>query len=125
MSTPFIIVTNILQEKEESEDLQNYVPYITNRALSYHYDCVMQANEMNMRFGLDNKMQYDFLFHSIRKHKRPFKKWEKKTKEDELILLVKEYYKVSSNRAKEIIPLLSDDNIMIIREKMQKGGITK
>jgi len=125
MSNPFEIVNNILQGKESLEDLSEFVPYITNRALSYHYDCIMQSNEMNMRSGLDKNMQYDFLFNSIRKQKRPFRKWEKKSKEDEIILLIKEYYRVSSSKAKEIFPLLTDENITNIQRKNQKGGITK
>ena len=125
MSNPFEIVNNILQGKEPLEDLSEFVPYITNRALSYHYDCIMQSNEMNMRSGLDKNMQYDFLFNSIRKQKRPFRKWEKKSKEDEIILLIKEYYRVSSSKAKEIFPLLTDENITNIQRKNQKGGIAK
>jgi hypothetical protein len=125
MSNPFEIVNNILHGKEKLEDLQEFVPYITNRALSYHYDCIMQSNEMNMRSGLDKNMQYDFLFNSIRKQKRPFRKWEKKSKEDELILLIKEYYGVSLNKAREIISVLTQENFTKIQQKMQKGGIAK
>lgn len=125
MSNPFEVVNNILQSKEETEDFLDYVPFITNRALSYHYDCIMQANEMNFRTGLQSNMQYSFLFHSIRKYKRPFKKWQKKEKEEENISKIKEYYGISTIRARELIPLLSEENLKFIEEKLQKGGIHK
>lgn len=125
MSTPFDIVNNVLQSKEETEELSQYIPFIINKSLSYHYDCIMQANEMNMRHGLQNEMQYAFLYNSIRKYKRPFKKWHKKEKEESDVLLVKEYYNVSSIRAREILALLTKENLDEMREKMQKGGITK
>jgi hypothetical protein len=125
MSNPFEIVNNILQEKEPTEDLLNFVPFVTNRALSYHYDCVMQANEMNLRSGIDSNMHYSFLFHSIRKYKRPFKKWQKKEKEEENVAEIKEYYGVSTIRARELLPLLSEENLKFMKEKLQKGGIHK
>lgn len=125
MSNPFEIVNNILQAKEPTEDLLDFVPFVTNRALSYHYDCVMQANEMNLRSGIDSNMHYSFLFHSIRKYKRPFRKWQKKEKEDENIAEIKEYYGVSTIRAHELLPLLSEENLKFIKEKLQKGGIHK
>lgn len=125
MSNPFDIVNNILQSKEPTEDLLDFVPFVTNRALSYHYDCVMQANEMNLRAGLDSNMHYSFLFHSIRKYKRPFRKWQKKEKEEDNIAEIKEYYGVSTIRARELLPLLSEENLEFIRQKLQKGGIHK
>jgi hypothetical protein len=125
MSNPFEIVNNILQEKEPTEDLLNFVPFVTNRALSYHYDCVMQANEMNLRSGIDSNMHYSFLFHSIRKYKRPFKKWQKKEKEEENVAEIKEYYGVSTIRARELLPLLSEENLKFMKERLQKGGIHK
>jgi hypothetical protein len=125
MSNPFEIVNNILQSKELAENISDYVPYITNRAISYHYDCIMQANEMNLRSGLESNMQYEFLFHSIRKYKRPFRKWQKKEKDEENIAEVKEYYNVSTIRARELISLLSEKNLEFIKQKLQKGGIHK
>lgn len=125
MSNPFEIVNNILQAKEPTEDLLDFVPFVTNRALSYHYDCVMQANEMNLRSGIDSNMHYSFLFHSIRKYKRPFRKWQKKDKEEENIAEIKEYYSVSTIRARELLPLLSEENLKFMKEKLQKGGIHK
>ena len=41
------IIPSILQTKENvfGEDYSDYVPYVVNKALSYHVDCVLYANE--------------------------------------------------------------------------------
>ena len=42
------IIPSILQNKKNVlENEKDYNAYIINKALSFHYDCVMQANEMN------------------------------------------------------------------------------
>ena len=55
---------------------KQYPAYMVNRGLSYFVDTVMFANELNSRPGVSPKMQYDFLYHSVRK-KRRFSKWFK------------------------------------------------
>ena len=40
---------------------KDYAPYIINKCLSGHIDCIMYANEMNQNHFIDRKLQYDFL----------------------------------------------------------------
>jgi hypothetical protein len=124
MSNPFDFVNSILQEKEPIEDKSEYVPFLTNRSLSYHYDTILHANEMNMRGNIDKEMQYDYLFHSVRKYKRQFKKWHKEESNTD-IDLIKEFFAVSTMKAKEIYPILTESNLLYIKEKLQKGGNAK
>ena len=124
MSNPFQFVTSILQEKQPLLEKEDYVPFLVNRSLSYHLDTILHANEMNMRGSLDKEMQYDYLFNSVRKYKRPFRKWHKEDS-NESNELIKEYYSVSNSKAKEILPLLSEENLSFIKKKLQKGGIDK
>ena len=49
---------------------KDYPPYIINRCLSGHLDCIMFANEMNIHNNIPKKMQYDFYLNSLRKKKR-------------------------------------------------------
>jgi len=81
----------------------------------------MQANEMNISHWLDPKLQYDFLFHSIRAKKRFFKK--KKTTTDPAFEQVKEYYKYNDKRTKEALAILTKEQLDIIKNKNNKGGI--
>ena len=40
---------------------KKYPPYIINKCLSMHYDCIAQANEMNGFHFLPKKIQFHFL----------------------------------------------------------------
>ena len=59
---------------------KKYPPYIINKCLSMHYDCIAQANEINGFHFLPKKIQFHFLINSIRKRKRFGGKWLSSTK---------------------------------------------
>lgn len=120
---PFDIVTDISSGKKKLINSSNeklYNAFIINRALSYFPDTVFYAQEMNINHHLDNLLQHDFLFHSIRKTKR-FSKWSKK---DEIsdIEIVQEYFKYSSKRAEEALKILSKKDISEIKKRLERGG---
>ena len=46
-----------------------YVPYLTNKSLSYFADTLMYANKVNVFADLDKKLQYEYLLNSIRPRK--------------------------------------------------------
>ena len=48
---------NLLEDPAAAKD---YPPYIVNRCLSGHLDCIMFVNEMNKYSFLDKDMQYSF-----------------------------------------------------------------
>ncbi len=93
---------------------------MVNRALSFHRDTVLFANEMNRYSSLDNKLKYDFLLNIVRASKRPYSKWHKKAKDSDLDL-VKEYYGYSDAKATEALKILSDDQIAAIKKQLYKG----
>jgi hypothetical protein len=97
-----------------------YNPFMTNRGLSYFPDTVFYANEMNIKPNIDKKLQFDYLLNSIRSAKR-YSKWGKK-KEDKDLDLVQEYYGYNHQRAKEALSILSNNQIAMIKEKLEKGG---
>ena len=103
-----------------SEDIKSYSPYIINRCLSGHMDCVMFANEMNMYSHLDKDMQYSFYLNSLRKRKR-FSPWIKKEKIED-IDSVKQYYGYSNEKAKAALRLLSESELNYIKSKLDIGG---
>jgi|TARA_B100000131_G_scaffold180652_1_gene174350 hypothetical protein len=103
-----------------SEDIKSYPPYIVNRCLSGHMDCVMFANEMNMYSHLDKDMQYSFYLNSLRKRKR-FSPWIKKEKIED-IDSVKQYYGYSNEKAKQALRLLSESELNYIKSKLDIGG---
>lgn len=120
------IMPSILQTKKDvlvtEEDEKSYIPYIVNKALSFHIDCVMQANEMNIYHNLDKKLQFLYYINRIRSWKRPFQKWIKEEKIADLEI-IKEYYNYSNEKAKEALKLMSSDHINKIKRLLYKGGI--
>ena len=125
MSNPFDYVNAILQNKKQMivDELteKDYVPFLVNRSLSYHSDCLMYANEVNRRHFLDKKLQNDFLLNTIRSRKRPFAKWVKSEKSED-IECVKLVYGLSDSKAREALRLLSDEQIQLLKEKTDTGG---
>jgi hypothetical protein len=76
---------------------------------------------MNKNSHIDHMLQYSFLLNIIRKRKR-FSKWFK-NKEDNDLQMVIEYYGYSVNKAKVALKILNDDQLIAIREKLNKGGV--
>jgi len=122
------IVPSILQTKksvfQDNYDYKDYKPFVVNRALSYHMDCVGYANEMNVHSGLDSDMQYQYLLNTIRPMKRKFQPWQK-SEVDRDIESVKLYFGFSNAKAKEALRILNDDQIAEIKAKTNKGGVNK
>ena len=118
------IIPSILQTKEYAllteQDEKSYSSFMVNRALSYHRDTALIANEMNKFTTLDNKLKYDFLINIIRAQKRPYSKWHKKAQNSDLST-VKEYYGYSDAKAEEALKILSDDQIAVMKKQLYKG----
>jgi hypothetical protein len=121
---PFEFVSAICDTKQNLivDDVSEkaYNPFMVNRSLSYHYDTVLLANEMNQRHHLDKKLQNDFLINTIRK-KRRFAKWVKPLSSDDLEV-VKEYYGYSNEKARQVLPLLNDVQMGQLKQRIFKGG---
>lgn len=100
-----------------------YNPFTINRSLSYFNDTVLAANEMNRNHHLDKKLQFSFLINIVRKRKR-FSKWDKPELVND-VEVVKEYYGYSNEKARQVLPLLTSDQILNLREKVNKGGRRK
>jgi len=98
---------------------KDYVPFLTNKSLSYFTDTLLYANEMNRYHFLDKRLQYEFYLNSIRKKKR-FAKWAKADNNNE-VMMVQEYYKFSPQKAKAALRVLSPKQLDIIKHKMENG----
>tara|TARA_A100001201_G_scaffold107576_4_gene92046 strand:- start:672 stop:1040 length:369 start_codon:yes stop_codon:yes gene_type:complete len=107
-------------KEDLSEHIKEYPPYIINRCLSGHIDCIMFANEMNRNHQLDKDMQYSFYLNSLRKKKR-FSPWLKQDKIKDLEY-VKKYYGYSNEKAKQALKILTKEQINFIKSKFETGG---
>jgi len=96
---------------------KEYVPFVINKSLSYFPDTILQANNMNIRPHVDERMQFHYLMNSIRKKKR-FSRWQKSntSKEVEAIMSCFGY---NIQRAEEVLSILTQvqiDQILEIEE---------
>ena len=110
---------NIIDEDPDTES--KYLPYIINRCMSGHLDAIMYANEMNLAQHLDKKLQYDFYLNTLRSRKR-YSPWIRK-EELKNLDCIKSYYGYSNEKAKQVLPLLSEEQITFIRQKLDTGGL--
>ena len=106
---------------EDPNIVKDYPPYIINRCLSGHLDCIMYVNEMNMNIDLDKQLQYDFYLNTLRSKKR-FAPWIRK-EELKNLESIKSYYGYSNEKAKQVLPLLSKQQIRFIQNKLEVGGL--
>ena len=110
---------NLMDETPELE--REYKQFIINRALSFNYDTILCANEMNVQNHLDSKLQFDFFLNIIRPKKR-YGKWLKR-ENNEVLESIKDYYKCSYAKAREYATLLNDSQLDIIKRRIDTGGL--
>ena len=107
-------------KEDLSGDISSYPPFIINRCLSGHIDCILFANEMNMYSSLDKDMQYYFYLNSLRKRKR-FSPWLRKDKVKDLEC-VKQYYGYSNEKASQALKILNKEQLDFIKQRLETGG---
>jgi len=106
--------------KGNPDIVKQYPPFIINRCLSGHLDCILFVNEMNKSHFLEKDMQYYFYLNSLRK-KRRFSPWLRKDKISDLDY-VKRYYGYSNEKALQALKLLSPEQIDFIKQRLDTGG---
>ncbi len=122
--SPFDFLKAINETKEnlivDDETEKQYSPYMINRGLSYFNDTVLIANEMNLNYHIDHALQNSFMINMIRKRKR-FSKWDKKQSEND-IEAVKLYYGYNDEKARTVLPLLSEQQLKTLKKVTSKNG---
>ncbi len=98
-----------------------YTPFVVNRCLSYFADTLFHANEMNCSPWLDNKSQFDFYRLAVRKKKR-FSPWLRKDTEEN-VSLIKQAYGYTESKAREVLNILSTEDLQQIRKALDTGGV--
>ena len=122
--SPFDFINAIHHSKEalitDDWSERQYNPYIVNRGLGFGADTVIYANEMNARPHLDRLLQFDFLINTVRPRKR-YNKWLK-AETVEVLDTIQEYYGYSKEKARQVLPLLSDTQLKTIKSRLNRGG---
>lgn len=120
----FDVLNNLTASKEYiyTEELEpDILPFMMNRGMSNFMDCVMHSNEMNIRQNISKKQLYDYYHYAIQPKKKRFAKWAKPEK-DETVSLLRKYYQCSVDVAEQYMKFLTEDDLKVIKQKMDKGG---
>ena len=106
--------------EDDEHIIKSYPPFIINKCLSGHIDSILFANEMNRYHFLDKDMQYKFYLNILRKRKR-FSPWIRKDKVSDLDI-VKSYYGYSNEKARQVMRILSTEQIDYMKQRLDIGG---
>lgn len=127
----FDFLNSVLKDKTElmrdedgkiiEENEKAYSQGFIANGLSQYPDTILYANELNCLGSLSNDMHFRYLINSIRPMKRQRVKWAKKKESDEAVDLVREYFQCNNTIAQQYMKVLTDEQIIIIKERMQKG----
>lgn len=98
---------NLVEANPDCED--EYVPYFTNKALSYFPDTIFHSQLMNENSHIGKKLQYEYLLVSVPKKKR-FSKWIKPEKL-EILECLKRRYHYNDTKAQEALRCLTPEQI--------------
>ena len=122
---PFDVVTAVRSTKKyilgDTMREEDYPKFMVNRALSYHKDAIGSAQDMNLYHTIDNKLQFDYMYRSIRKNHTRSGKWGKAEKPDTKITSIMQYYNYSYQKAVEVSKILNKEQIAYIKLKTSHG----
>lgn len=115
--SPFDYSKSILNSHVTIPMTDGYVPYIVNRALAHHRDCIYICQMLN-EFQVTPEQHYTFLFNQVPKHKRTFERWvsAKNTIESTSdIELISKYYQCSIDVARQYLEIYPQGAIEVLR----------
>lgn len=109
-----------LMDKYPDQIHTKYIPYIVNKNLSAFADSILHANLINLNSHIDKKLQYDYFINTLRPRKR-FSPWLKKQK-FEYLESIKSYYNYSDEKARQVLNVLTLEQLEHIKKILDKGG---
>ena len=122
----FFTAINLKEDllKVDPQSITFYNPSMINQLLSQYPDSLLHVNEMNYRPSCDEKLQYDYLFHSLRQGDRNIQTSRLLQSFNQNNLeLVKQYYNYNTDKAKAALEILTDEELEHIRQSFFKGGV--
>lgn len=118
-------INNLTSVKHQysNDDLTSYPPYVINIAFSMSQTTVLVANEMNRRHNTSARMNKDF-YQNILPQGKIYLKW-KKSKKDDIVPIIQEYYRCNKEVAYQYLEILTEDDIKAIEQELYTGGKVK
>jgi len=121
MTNPFDIIKHVNEKTDLDFDIQDYAPWLVNKAMSNVMNSIFFSEVMNQYSHLDKDIQYEFYYYGLPKAKR-FGKWNKAAAINNNVNLIMKEYQVNRQVADSYLKLMSDDAIKQLEEKTNEGG---
>lgn len=121
--SPFDYSKSILNYDKPIAMSPQYVPFIVNRAVAHHRDCIYICQLLN-EYQVEPEQHYAFLFNEVSKYRRPFEKWVSSKKDNEDVSdleLISKYYNCSIEVAREYLALYTPESLSSL--KAIYGGV--
>jgi hypothetical protein len=119
-NNPFKYINTLCEHKWLKVDKREYVPFLVNRFFSYFPDTVLIAEQgARISHKLSEQAHYDYYYGLVKGKKRFVPKWHKSKVEDIVSSLV-EYYDISEREARLISSTFSDDDLKTIRKELSE-----
>ena len=122
----FFDIVSILLEKKpypSDEDIQKHCnQYMINSMLSCDSQLTEIAHEMS-KLKISNKMYFDCLYHGLPKVKKYIKWNASKSKKEQNILYIMEWFRCSHSNAKLYVDLIEKNEMQSIIDYHEKRGI--
>jgi hypothetical protein len=112
---------NLIAEDTENEKV--YLPFITNRTMSYFVDSILISNELNRLSCLPNALQFELYRSTLRAGNR-FAKFAKSKKIKNAEIIMQEYG-YSNEKALAVVDIFTDADIKALKKKHDQGGLKK
>jgi hypothetical protein len=121
--TPFSFVSALTETKEDffEGNEKEYNTFIIDKALSFNLDCLFHVAELNQYQELPKNAHHKYLLYALDKKKR-YGRWAKKASLSSDIDLVKEAYGYNTNQAMIALDLMSDKELIELKNSLSKGG---
>jgi len=120
MTSPFDLIKHLSEKTSLEYDIKDYQPWMINKGFSNVLTSIFFAELMNQYSHLDKDIQRDFYFYGLSKGKR-FGAWNKRNINTDVELIM-QYYSVNTKVAESYLKLMTDADIIQLRESMIKGG---
>ncbi|CAM0038898.1 clamp loader of DNA polymerase [Vibrio phage D527] len=125
--SPFDFLNSIyMKERIGGEQVSQYQPFMVNRGMSNGIDTIVHAYIMDQCGSkLPKDMQYDYMYHAVRKGKR-YNKWAKETKYDSVDMIM-EVYDLNKQKAIDVLHRLTEQELLDLTEwfESRTGGLTR
>jgi hypothetical protein len=107
----------------EGGGIKNFVPFVFNRLVSMHTDCIGDAYQMTLCHDLPADMQYHYYLHSLCRRRRFAKLPKKETSKD--IEFLRKHYQCNYRQAIDAAAILTVEDIEELKALHNPGTTFK